>query len=90
MERRRRHEECGKNGVCEVLVGRSCDGGWRRAKRRKSNEFWLLERAREIGRVEWWVAGVMLLALVMSVDYTLLLRSLNAVRESSGTGILTL
>lgn len=90
MERRRRHEECGRNGVCEVLVGRRCEVGSRRAKRREANELWLLERAREIGGLEWWAVGVGLLALVMCVDYTLLLRSFNVVWENSGTGILTL
>jgi hypothetical protein len=89
MERRRRHEECGKDGVCEVLVGRRCEVARRTAKR-KANESWLLERAREIWGLEWWTVGVMLLALVICVDYTLLLRSFDVVWERSGTGILTL
>lgn len=89
MERRRRHEECGKDGVCEVLVGRRCAVGTRTAKRRKGDKSWLLESGREIWGLEWWVVGAMLLALVMCVDYTLLLRSFD-VWERSGTGMLTL
>ena len=90
MERRRRHEECGRKGQCEVVIGRKCEVRTRRANAGKGNQLWLLDGTKSLGGFEGWIFGVLLLALAMCIDSTLLLRYFNALWENSGTSILAM
>lgn len=90
MERRRRHEECRRDGECEVLVGRGCEmGGWS-VNRGRGSEVWLFERVKRMSGFDRWAVGVVLLALVLCVGYSLELRFFDVVSRSIGIGILAM
>ena len=89
MERRRRHEECGRNGGCEVLVGRKCKVR-RRTRGRSGNDLRLLQSVMSTTGFEGWIVAAVLLALAICIDSAVLIRFFNIIWESSGTSILVM
>ena len=84
MERRRRHAECRRDRGCEVLVGRRCEMGGRCVNRRRGGEVWFLDRVKRMSGFDMWAVGVVLLALVLCMDYSLKFRCFAIVSRSSG------